>query len=276
MNRSVILTVLLGLMVVLAGCNGGLTGDGTTTTGDDLTQTPTPEPQPYTQSGDELSASTLVTDHEAAIRAAETFTNRLTISIDTENGSLVLNTTTRVDLARNVGLENNRLLFEEFILDSTVYTTGTSSFARDSFESNDTEFTEYSKGSEPYDSNDPEPVNATESMQLDIIVDAVDGATWTQVGLEQYDGVSVTRYEAKGVDSFRDLRDDIDPAANNTITNAEAVLLIDQNGIVRFIEITFEVDGDDGAGKLVYRSEITDIGSTTVSEPDWLDKAKNS
>ncbi|WP_332899149.1 DUF7537 family lipoprotein [Haladaptatus sp. CMSO5] len=281
MNRSVFATVLMGLVVVLAGCSGGVTDNTTTTAGagNDVTTTTqtTALGEPYTASGDELDATTLAAAHEAALKNAGSFTNQLNISVDTTNGSLDLNATTRANLNDGTASQTNLLAFEEFRFESTVYTAGSSSYERTYFQSNDSEYTEYRQGSEPYSNiEEAEPVDVNDAMQIDIVTDTVDGADWTQVGVEQFDGVSVTRYEAKGVESFKDLREDIDPASNQTITNAEAVLLVDENGIARFIEIRFEVEDDDVSGTIYLISKVTDVGSTTVAEPDWLDRAKQS
>ncbi|WP_336359392.1 DUF7537 family lipoprotein [Haladaptatus sp. ZSTT2] len=281
MNRSVFATVLMGLVVVLAGCSGGVTDNTTTTAGagNDVTTTTqtTALGEPYTASGDELDATTLAAAHEAALKNAGSFTNQLNISVDTTNGTLDLNATTRANLNDGTASQTNLLAFEEFRFESTVYTAGSSSYERTYFQSNDSEYTEYRQGSEPYSNiEEAEPVDVNDAMQIDIVTDTVDGADWTQVGVEQFDGVSVTRYEAKGVESFKDLREDIDPASNQTITNAEAVLLVDENGIARFIEIRFEVEDDDVSGTIYLISKVTDVGSTTVAEPDWLDRAKQS
>ncbi|WP_338728863.1 hypothetical protein [Haladaptatus sp. DJG-WS-42] len=283
MNRSVFVTVLMGLVVVLAGCSGGVTDETTTTgagAGNDVTTTTTQTTtmgEPYTASGDDLDATTLAGAHEAALKNAGSFTNQLNISVDTTNGTLDLNAATRVNLNDGTATQTNLLAFDEFRFESTVYTAGSSSYERTYFQSNDSEYTEYRQGSEPYTNmEETEPVDVTESMQIDIVTDTVDGADWTQVGVEQFDGVSVTRYEAKGVESFRDLREDIDPASNQTITNAQAVLLVDENGIARFIEIRFDVEDDDVSGTIYLISTMTDVGTTTVAEPDWLDRAKQS
>ncbi|MFC6732783.1 hypothetical protein [Haladaptatus sp. DYSN1] len=278
MSRSAYLSVLLGLLMVLGGCSGGII-DGQTTggNGDTTTATTTQLGDPYTASGDELDAATLVADHETALTDAGSFTNQLNITLETTDGNLDLWTTTRADLTAEQALRTNRLVFEEFVIETAVYTTGNRSFERNYFLSNDSEVTEYGQGSDPYDDPEgPDPVNVSEAMQLEIVRDTVDGATWTQQGVEEFGGVSVTRYEARGVESFRDLQEDVDPSTNQTFTNAEAVLLVDEDGIVRYLEIVFEVEDDDGQGRIFVTSTITGVGETTVAEPDWTDRARNN
>jgi hypothetical protein len=99
-----------------------------------------------------------------------------------------------------------------------------------------------------------------------------------RVGTETYDGVSVTRYEA----GLRDLEPDTAlflVGSNVDLNEYEVAYLVDADGIVRYASVVLDYDYDnDGDGtrdsnlRLAFERSVTDVGSTTVDEPDWLDR----
>jgi len=66
-----------------------------------------------------------------------------------------------------------------------------------------------------------------------------------------------------------------DSDENVTVTDFEIATLVDNDGIARLT--TWTLTGESESGETVsieWRYSLTDIGSTTVEDPDWLAAAQ--
>lgn len=99
-------------------------------------------------------------------------------------------------------------------------------------------------------------------------------AEFERIGEEAYDGTTVVRYEASSLDAFD--RDRINEGlVGQEVAEASAVLLVDTDGVVRYLELTVVTVNDEGREIEVIRTiEWSDVGSTTVTEPDWVADAR--
>lgn len=81
------------------------------------------------------------------------------------------------------------------------------------------------------------------------------------------------RYNATSVDDADGFL--IEQLSTDNIESFNATLLVDEEGIIRSLTATIAYSFDSETYEATIRYHITDIDSTTVEEPDWLEEAKS-
>jgi hypothetical protein len=276
MVRRTLLVIALAILVASAGCTG-TGGDGVPDESTGATTAPgdgssggddggSDGAADDGDSGDDLD----VADPESALREAGSFTTTMRI-----NGSDYTGNTGEVTHTYSVDFENERYygyieggadvpgaaLMERFSADGVTYVKmGQGDEAIYFAESGDDWFSlsEATLDDSYYDYADE---------QDDALV---------KTGSETFDGVSVTRYEATDVEQWAYFQPYV--AEDGRITDFEYVILVDDDGVVR--SMTWYLAGVDESGDeprpFSQRVEmrLTDVGTTTVEDPDWLDEAR--
>jgi hypothetical protein len=256
-------TILVVLTVVLAGCSGGgVTDDGTTEPGTAATDGTTSSGEAGSGGGLSLSEA------DAQLRAAGSFTTEWSYTVTEADGTTTsLTDTYRVDLERNRSVKllatnspDGRTEIETFTADGTAYNRigeGQEAF--------------YSVSERPASVFDS-ATNLASSYSANLESDA------KFVGTETFDGVTVSRYEYDNTDAWQTYNGASGAAAfgseNVTTTDFTVSVLVDENDVARLTTWTFT--GETDAGRTVsseWRFSVTDIGSTTVPDPSWLDEA---
>lgn len=97
--------------------------------------------------------------------------------------------------------------------------------------------------------------------------------TYTEVGRETYNGASVARYEATAFDREQVLAE---LGGDTEITDISSTLLVGNDGVVRYLEFTLSLVEDGNVITAVVVQEWSDIGSTTVTEPAWVARARGN
>lgn len=263
---SVPRTALLAAVVLLAGC-AGVGGQ-----------------EPYTDTGAALDGAELRDDHVENLRSAGSFTSSFNASYVAGGSRTVINLTTRVDTEGDRALRYTRLNASgptvSGVLETTAYTAGDTTYRKRTLQSDDGSASSYDSDSAPYDAL--QPVNTTAAQFAGVLGD-IDRVNWTQAGVERYDGTSVTRYEADGVEAFVDASSVAVPGSDappedpsvgdGEVVDAGATLLVTGDGTVRLLEVTFVVESDRERTAVSYRISFEEIGSTAVEEPAWTDRA---
>ncbi|KTG28040.1 DUF7537 family lipoprotein [Haloferax profundi] len=265
--RVQVLTVVVAVLLVIAGCTGAPTDTQTAASGDDAAGTSggSGGTGGSEDDGDD-TAEFAVGDPETRLRDAGSFTSSWSLTtVDSTGSQSMLTNTYYVDLEANrtsetftISGDEAGVSYERFIADGTSYTRL----------GNDTEaFYQVL----PADDNQIEYALARgASFTYDDFSDA------TFVGTETFDGVTVDRYEYTdpmlwrqyGVTAFGS-------DENVTITDFTLVVLVDEDGLAR--SSSWDLRGETEAGDPVsaeWRFELTDVGTTSVSDPDWLDEAR--
>ena len=264
---SVPRSLLLAAVVLLAGCAGVGGSD------------------PYTDTGAALDGDQLRESHVENLRSAGSYTSSFNASYVTDGSATTINLTTRVDTETDRGLRFTRLNASgptvSGVLETTAYTAGDTTYRKRTLRSADGSTSSYDSASAPYDGA-VQPVNISAAAFADVFGD-VDRVNWTQAGVERYDGTSVTRYEAEGVEAFVDASSVAVPGSDappedpsvgdGEVVEAGATLLVTGDGTVRLLEVSFVVDTDRGRTAVSYRISFEGVGSTTVEEPAWTDRA---
>lgn len=284
-RRQLLAVITVALLVATAGCAGILGGDGNgdengDENGNDLPpqQNPGEDETVYSQTGS-FDGERLAANHSATLRSADSF--RLTYEID-HSGAYEETTTLLMELdkANNEGYQRGAIDHQDQSLTREVYTNDDTSYHR--IEVDDMRPT-YDKATAPYDDASFDPIlNETVGQQaeLESIFTQIDGIDWTQQGTDQYQGVTVTKYEADtaGIEEFLA---DASLTANedqsiSTVESGSATLLVTPDGTVRYFELDVSGTNPDGEQQsLTITIQYPDIGSTTVNTPDWLDEAES-
>lgn len=96
---------------------------------------------------------------------------------------------------------------------------------------------------------------------------------WTPQGTETYDGVTVQRYTYDGDDYWTELDGELDDGTFS-VQSASYELLVDDDGIPRYQSYRVEAVDETGVeGWYEWEYTVTDVGTTTVADPPWLDAA---
>lgn len=97
---------------------------------------------------------------------------------------------------------------------------------------------------------------------------AITAANWTATGVVERDGEQLIRYEATDVD----LPDSVN-VSGDTTTETSGTLLVGEDGAVHYVAVHTRVESSDETVVYSIEVDLTDVGSTTVERPDWVDEA---
>ena len=270
MTRTRAVTALCCIaLLVLAGCSA-LPGTGAGDGG-----------EPYTAAGEPLNVTELQADHRSNVRDASSFT------VVAESSSGVGNSSSEGRTVAAVDLESDRIRQDadyETAVDSgdsqriagsntTVYQSNGTIYVR-------TITTQGNESSTQYQVVDAErsPANLSARFAgLEEHASVLRGANWTQRGTERHDGTTVTRYTANGSEDFDpDALENGNGAEAPNVTAFDATLLVTADGTIRLL--TYDVALEARGQRVTAENRVTveSIGETSVSEPDWLDEARNA
>lgn len=94
---------------------------------------------------------------------------------------------------------------------------------------------------------------------------------WVDQGVETYDGVTVRRYVFDAPDGYIDNEYD----SEFDVTSLRVELLVDRDGVPRYQRYDVEGTETDGTQQwFEWELTVSDVGSTTVEEPDWVQAAR--
>jgi len=296
MNTRALLVVAVVAMAALAGC--GLGGDGaatTTTAPEETTATTTAEETTTEATTEETTTEETTTEtttrdgggntgdlpsdagerHSRALRNAGSFTVDQDLSYANDTTSfLSSDITSELDLDAERGYQNGSFGFGGFASVQSTYTDGDRTWQR---QNSSFGGVQYSAGTAPYGPSEPTPVNFT-SVIGEAVNTTTGNVTFSRTGTTTVDGVDATVYEADGDQLIEELGFNASGGSffsNATVEGASATVGVDGDGIIRLT--TFEVVLDsEQAGEVIisFEQRVSDVGATSVEEPDWLDEAK--
>jgi hypothetical protein len=214
----------------------------------------------------------LTTDTASAVKAAGSYTLYSTVQFNETGADSVtrsrLNTTLRVNLTTDRGVEQatrstgrgNR----SRAIRTTVYTADNTTFWR----LNTGQATRYGSGTTA-----PETPATVSAVDTDNFTQNYTGLTggfdWERNGTATVDDVTAARYTIDGVADTDVLRAD----SNQTLSNVTGTLFVDRNGAVRRSDLEYTIVGANSTATVSLSTTLTNVGSTTVVEPDWVMEA---
>jgi len=249
-KRSVALTAAIALLVLAAGCAGSL--DGESETG-------------YDANGSELDGATLTNQTTDAVESSGSYTLNSTARITGERQGQTV--TSGTDEARQIEFESDRgVRSTDRTLSSdrgtqsvsaVVYTDGDTSYRRQNASGNvsyDVQEGGYSGA------GSTTPVNTTDFDQN--YTSFVDEFGWEHNGTDTVDGVTVTSYTT------------VQNGTSAGIRNASGRMLIDSDGVIRELTLSYTFIDAGSPTTIELSIVLSDLGSTTVEEPDWVSDAQ--
>ncbi|UHH24533.1 DUF7537 family lipoprotein [Halobacterium noricense] len=247
--RKQIAAVAVAALLVFAGCSAG-GGGGTTAPGTADGAAPVYESP--------LNGTTVAENHEAVVREAGSFTLTTTSTQSQGDQSLTREGSTALDLASGAYFSNR-----------TVGSQNVQQFGY----GNDTAFQRVTAGNQTQYTVPQQSPNASRltSGQLASFVGLFE---FSHTGTESVDGTTVHVYEANGVDAVNESAPGFANLDTENITNVSANVHITDDGLVKRFGYSISVDTGSGEASVSVGQRYVDVGSTTVSEPAWLDEAR--
>lgn len=145
------------------------------------------------------------------------------------------------------------------------YTDGGTTRVRRTEGTGDGATVRHREGAEPYGESEPRPVNRTAARGFGPLVgDVLAASSWNRTASGRLDGVDATQYETAGdrfgVEGFED-------------AEGAATFVVGERGVVRYVAYRFAAVVDGERTEFVYEAGYTEVGSTTVPEPSWSERA---
>lgn len=250
MRRKALLLLAVGCLVALAGCSGALSG----ATGDDATLEDVSYPDGVSENGTNVSA--LAAGHTAALENSS-----FTLSFESTQNSSMGNQSVRMDTAMTADRDQIRANLSSGERDISVYLTEDEQFRR-----------VVADGDPSYRVSERTP----EAMQF--VPPSYSGARY----VEQFGSMAnFTPTEAREVDGTTFVvleadESDVDAPEDVNVTDYDATILVDEQGAIHRISVEAETTQNDQSARIAFSMEISDVGETSVEEPNWLDEARNS
>ena len=252
-SRRLALAAVVLALATAAGCSGL---GGNSTSG-------------YGVAGPELTGERLTGTTASAVTEAGSYTLSSSVTLTRDrNGTVAASTsnvTTRVDFDARRGLRRTTASGDTLAPNlSVVYTADNRSYLRQRV-----------RGTVTYDSQRG-PGNGADSIRpvsftglSQNFTTPVDAFRWERNGTTTLDGTTVTRYTVVGVANNVSLTGRADRAPER----AAGTLLVDGDGVVRELAVTYTVTIDGEQRSYDGTIRLDDLGSTSVTEPDWLGAA---
>lgn len=246
------LVLAVVLVAGLAGC-AGLSPFGSGTS----------YPDGYNESGI-TDPKTAANQHSEALSEYDSYTQKMNLT--NPNSEVAMNFTVQVDEAnkqasvdmtatskgQEIGVEmyqNNNTTYEKTTMPllGTVYNTSESSFS--SFQGNQTNTTNMSG--------------------------VFSNASFEAAGTVTRNDETLYRYNATNVDNPDAFTNISGGSTTSSIESFNATLMVDKEGIIRSLAFNMTTTSAGETQEISAEIRITDLGSTTVKEPGWLEKAKS-
>ena len=259
LSRATVGSVLVALLLLTAGCNGGsptttappsTTTPGETTTPGGTTTTPSEAfPAGFSDGGITGDAATVIDGHYATLNdtsyTAGYLVNRQGQS---EQGSYQVDHAAGAALARQV--PSGQPAIEAYTADrgETVY-QATLEPGNTTYQQGSLSFAAFHSRSRPA-----------------IAIQSFEFVNWTYDGTTTEDGTELLVYTATEVDTSE--RGNIDPAR---ISELDGRMVVTREGRITEFQWSATVDEES---PVVYEYSVSEIGTTTVPEPEWLSDAQ--
>lgn len=262
--RKQIAAIGVAVLLVFAGCSAGGDGGGTTAApettgtapGDTTTATDT---EPVYDSP--LDAATVAENHESAIRDAGTFT--LVSTSNQTQGDQSFGVTSSIAADLETGEYFSRQNANSRIVETYGFGNGTA-YQRLELSENETRYVV------------PQQSTNTSQLATGNIRSFVNAFAFDHVGTESVDDTSTHVYEASGFEDLNQSASGFGDLSEENVTSIDARVYVTDDGLVKQFEYSVSVSTENGEATVGVQQRYTDVGSTTVEQPSWLDEAREN
>lgn len=261
MNHRCIASLSLALLLVLSGCFGMFSGDGTPTeTGGPATPTGAAFEYPagYDETG-VVDSSAATRAHTEGIIEYESFRTSYRATVETPNRTVQVNVTQSVKPAERRALRETNIgprEQAEYYANGTVYVR-----------------TDLPGSNTSYDSRQ-QPLNLRSVSAKRFVGPVIANVTYGEATRVNRGGEQLVRYESRSLTSTSGLFGENVSMAD--VFEFSATILVGGDGVVRHAEYGATVDRPEGERTITVAIDVTDINSTTVRRPNWVDQAASS
>ncbi|MGB9965148.1 hypothetical protein [Halobacterium sp. CBA1126] len=253
--RKQIAAVAVAALLVFAGCSAG--GDGGATTAPE-TNGATADGEPVYDSP--LDAATVAENHESVVRDAGTFTLTTTLTQSQGDRSSTRESSTALNVDSGAYFSNR-----------TVGTRNVQQFGY----GNGTAFQRVTAGGQTqYMVLQQSPnVSQLTSAQLSLFVGLFN---FSHAGTESVDGTETDVYEASGVEDLNESAPGFAGLDVENVSSIDAHVRITDEGLVKQFGYSLTLSTGSSEASVSTDQRYVDVGSTSVSEPAWLDDAREN
>lgn len=254
MQRNALQLFAIVALVVLAGCSGGLSGGDATATDDGPTLDDVSYPPGVSENGTNVSA---LAEAHAGVLENESFA----LTADSVMNSSMTNQSVRLEAAVNE--DRDSVLVDGSMRGQQVsmYLTAEKRYTRIGTGNGST----YRTTDRTSDAVKLVPSSFTGTNYLGQFAGVGD---FTPTDAREANGTTVVALEADGSNATE--------AATANLTDYEATMLVDERGVVRSMTVDATSTTRGRQYSTSFSMKIESVGATTVSEPAWLDEARNS
>lgn len=250
MRRSRLLPFALAALLLCAGCASTLPG----------TDSERAYPAGVADSG--VDASTVTENHRAALNDTS-FTLSLAMEQSLGNRSADVSSTYRVGADR----ENVSVRMDTPFARRWVYLTGDTQYGRIEA-GNRTQYDVRER------TGDVDRSILNSSAGASLVNETLALGNYSVAGTETRDGTTYTTLNATGLADETERPDLVAVAAN--VSSFDSTVVIDGDGVVRSVSYTMVLTRDEQSVTTALSMNVTDVGSTTATAPDWIDEAEAS
>lgn len=270
MKTRQLLVLCLVVMIGLAGCSGisPLGGDTETDTNQTDTADNTSDeadvsyPAGYDETGI-TDPETAADQHNQALSEYDTYARNLTLG--DEASQTEINTASMIDGAEQRGTSETTAIRDGTLaIEENQYHEDGVTYEKSSIVDTDL----YNSTEEPFSSFEANNSNTSNIEKMLENVSVESAGTVTRGGDTLY------QYNATGVDNAEPFVSTVQPVEIDAVESFNATLLVDEEGIIRQFESTTTYTEAGERWNATVAVQFTDVGSTSVEEPDWLENAK--
>lgn len=262
-------SIAVAVLVLLAGCSVPFTGT-------DEPTTPTPDPDadlnyPYGWDADGISTDVTREDNPLLRESSVTVQFERQISLaDSEDDDFEVQSRTvqthRVSGAQErwqIDVQRRDVVSEYYYEDSKEYSRTAVLYDNDSVQSET-----FDVSSRDFDKPNAYQIYGAEMLAL--------GTTYEDASIETRNGTEVVVYKATGVDTVASNSPVYEIGQNANVTQYSSTLIVNADtGHIKSISVNVEGSRGDELFKASFYFEYSNIGDTTVTEPDWVSQVEN-
>lgn len=250
MQRRALQLIAVSCLVALAGCSGALPGGAGEATLEDASY-----PEGVSDNGTDLDA--LSNAHAEALNESS-----LTLTLDVTQNSSTANQSMSMNAAVGPDRDNVRINVSGADQTMATYTTAEKRYLR--IATGDS--TDYRAAERTNERLKLLPASYSGTSYLDRFGGQVQ-ANFTPTDVREVDGTTLIVLQADG--------SNVSAPEGTNITDYNATILVDEQGVIHQFEATAQTEQDDISARSSVTMTISDVNETTVTEPAWLDDAKN-
>lgn len=280
MSRKVALTLLVAVLVALAGC-GGNVNQTTTASPNDTTTSPgggTSTPTTIALNSKSLSSITLpkgisqssveetqlLATHKEALKASS-FTENIRVAIATGVNLKDPRVSASTHTAR-VNPSNGKALVLSQSGDSRskeMYSSGSNAYIKTTKDGN-TQYAAFSR-----------TLSVNEVVAPYLVKPYLNAAAYTPKKVVTKNGRTLIQLRVTGIENPQIIRDRMQA---KSVSNASGTALVDTTGRIHSLDLTiqFTLDQADVTNEIRVSMNLKNVGSTSIGKPSWVSQAKKT